>query len=296
MSQWLAKAQESRAGRVLTFPVRASQRSYVTFLNKLRVDSFDEMTAALARNGTSEQAESDAAANFINIATGRGKLGAMENGAAALNTAFFAPRYVVSRFQFIAGQPLYRGTAATRKLVAKEYGRYMVGLGVVYGLAKLAGGDVEYDPRSSDFGKIRFGNTRLDPLSGLSQVITVTSKVASGTRKTGSGKVVPVRGEKIPFPGTDTADVIGSFARTKLAPMFSIPLDVISGQNVVGEPVTVGSTLKSAVVPLAMRDIYEAMVDQGVPRGTAIGLLSLLGMGLQTYQERRPKQKSTEKK
>lgn len=262
--------------------VAASQRAYVTFLNKLRADSFDAMEASLTKRGQATPEEQKAISNYINVATGRGTLDGLSKAAVGLNTIFFAPRYVASRFEYLAGQPFYKGSARTRGLVAKEYARTLVGLGVVYTLGKMAGGMVELDPRSADFGKIRFGNTRIDPLAGLSQSTVLLSRVASGSTKKASGAVVPIRGQ-VPYGSENTADILANFLRSKLAPIPSSAVNVLAGKNVVGQPVTVTSTAMDLGVPLALSDIYSAMLDQGVDRGTALGLLSVLGMGLQTY-------------
>lgn len=264
-------------------PVAASQRAYVTFLNRLRADSFDALEASLSRTGEFTPLEAKAAANFINVATGRGKLGLKDNAAVGASTVFFAPRYVASRFQLIAGQPFYRGTARTRALVAKEYARFLIGLGVVYGLGTLAGGDVETDPRSSDFGKLRFDDTRLDPMAGLQQVTVLISRLGSGETTRLSGQTVAIRGDQVPFGGDDAADVTARFLRTKLSPAFGAIVNVLSGTDVTGEKVTPETIGEDLLVPLALKDILKAMEDQGVPRGTALAILSIFGMGLQTY-------------
>lgn len=266
--------------------VRASQRAYNTFLNKLRADTFDSMVEGL-RAGTPEEIR--AIANYINAATGRGKLGlkSLENNAAALNTFFFAPRFVASRFQMLAGQPLYGGSARTRKLIATEYAKYMAGVSVVMALGLAAGATVESDPRSSLFGKLKFGNTLLDPLSGLAQNTTLVSRLASGETKTIRGKVVPIRGERIPFGSGDSATVIGRFLRTKLSPSVGAGFDLATGRNVIGEPVTPADVAVRAVVPISFQEILTTMEQQGVPRGTALTVLSLFGMGLQNLEQRR---------
>jgi uncharacterized protein YqfA (UPF0365 family) len=41
------------------------------------------------------------------------------------------------------------------------------------------------------------------------------------------------------------------------------------------------------MVPLAFNDIYDTMVEQGVAKGTALTLLSILGYGIQTYDKNR---------
>lgn len=280
----MEEAFMSRLAKRVPF-VAGSQRAYVTFLNVLRSDSFDALAETLSATGDPTLDEAKAIANFVNVATGRGTLGKYGNQAAVpLATVFFAPRLVASRFQVIAGQPFYSGNARTRKIIAKEYGRFLAGIGVVYLLGALAGGEIEDDPRSSDFGKIKIGATRIDPLAGLSQATVLSSRIISGSKKTIGGNVRPIRGD-VPFGSEDAADVIARFLRTKLSPVFGTGINVATGTNVVGEEVTPQGELARMVVPLAYRDIYEAMREHGVAEGTAIGILSMFGMGVQTYDE-----------
>lgn len=264
--------------------VAASNRAFNAFLNRIRMDSFDAMAATLTRTGQPTPKEAKAIANYINVATGRGSLGQRRNAMAGLSTVLWAPRLVASRFQLLAGQPLHKGTARTRKLIAGEYARTLMGLGVVYGLAQLAGGEIETDSRSSDFGKIRMGDTRVDPMFGLSQATVFTSRVASGeTKSLSSGKVTPLRGEDVPFGSGGVAETIFRFLRTKLSPVLGSGLNVISGENVIGEKVTLGSEALGSVQPLVIGDILEVMEEQGVPKGTALSLLAIFGAGIQTF-------------
>lgn len=283
----LSKMEEAYMSRLADkIPgVAASQRAYTTFLNKLRADSFDAMAASLGKNGMVTPAEAIAISNFINVATGRGKLGLSDRTAVGLNTVFFAPKFVASRFQIIAGQPFYGGNTRTRLAIAEEYGRFLAGAAVVYTLGSLAGAEIEHDPRSAEFGKLRFGEERLDPLGGLLQVTVLTSRLATGETKKGKGKIVPIRGDDIPFGSGNSADVIARFLRTKLAPVPGTLVDLASGKNVVGEDVTPLSAAGKLVVPISFGDIYQAMQNQGIPKGVAMAILSEFGMGLQSYPE-----------
>lgn len=266
--------------------VAASQRAYVTFLNKLRADSFDQMHESLVSGREPTQVELEAIGNYINVATGRGNIGKAAGAAETLSTVFFAPRLVASRFQLLAGEPMYRGSARTRYMVAKEYGRFLIGLATIYSLGKMAGATIEEDPRSTDFGKLKFGNTRVDPMAGLSQSTVLLSRLGSGETKNLKGQVKPIRG-KVPYGSPDSADVIARFLRTKLAPWSGSLVDALTGENVVGEPVTAESIAKNMTVPLSMKDIYEVMTEHGIPHGTAISLLSLLGMSVQNYDQKK---------
>jgi hypothetical protein len=281
------EAFASRLAERIPF-VAGSQRAYTTFLNRLRADTFDSLSATLARNGDPTLAEARALANFVNVATGRGGLGKADRALTDLGTVFFAPRYAVSRFQLLLGQPLYGGNRRTRNLIAQEYARYLTGMGLMYALAAAAWGDDENfsldfsDPTTADFGKIKLGNTRVDPLSGLAQSAVFLSRMSSEANKTVSAWATGTKRERPKF-GRDAANTTARFLRTKLAPAWGAGLDVVTGQNVVGEETTPGSLLAGSTVPLSLRDISEAMEDQGLERGTALALLSIFGAGLQTY-------------
>jgi hypothetical protein len=283
--------------------VAGSERAYVAFLNRLRVDSFDAMAASLGRNGTITDAEAKVVANFVNVATGRGGLGKFNAAAVPMATVFFAPKYVTSRFQLLLLQPFRRGSVRTRLAVAKEYARTLTGLGLLYGLSEgalsllLGPSDedkdwgIELDSRSSDFGKIRIGPTRIDPLFGLQQVTVLLSRLISGETKTLKGKVVPIRGEKIPYGAGDSADVIARFLRTKFSPIIGSAVNLATGKNVVGQPVTPTTVASDLVVPISFRDVYDSMIAQGIPGGTALGILSLFGVAVQTYADKNATQR-----
>ncbi len=280
--------------------VAASERAYTTFLDKFRVESFDAMVKTLGRNGEVTTREAEAIANFINVSTGRGSLGVRANAHTVLNTVFFAPRLVASRFQLLGAQPLYGGTARTRAMIAMEYARFLAGIGLIYGLTSLVPDEwdwsVEFDPRSADFGKIKIGNTRLDLLAGLSQVTVFAARIVTGKTKTQRGELVPIRGKDVPYGYGTGADVLARFLRSKLSPMSGTFVNIFAGKDYIGEPVTIGTTVTNITIPMAMRDIYDAMRDMGVSRGAAIGLLAIFGVGMQTYATKRKRRKSQRRK
>jgi hypothetical protein len=267
--------------------VGGSQRAYVTFLNRLRADAFDMFTATLARNGEPTLEEAQAIANFVNVATGRGNAGSWSPAMQKFSTVFFAPRYVLSRFQTLIGQPLWDGNDRTRKLIAREYAKYAIGMAGVYALATLAWGEEEDfsltgDPRSADFGKIRLGNTRLDPLSGFAQTARIVAQLASGQTMNRHGEVRDLRGPNAQF-GANLYDTATRFGRTKLAPGPGVLVNAVVGENVVGDEFDAGQTALDLFFPLSFRDMAKAIEEQGVSRGTALSIMSLFGVGLMSY-------------
>jgi len=82
--------------------VAGSGRAYTTFLNNMRFKVFKTMVESIGKNGQVTKDEAKVIAKYINAATGRADFKALNNAAANLNTVFFAPRYVASRFQYLS--------------------------------------------------------------------------------------------------------------------------------------------------------------------------------------------------
>jgi len=276
--------------------VAASQRAYTTTLNISRADSYDVLAATLAKGRTLTPAEGKIIANFVNVVTGRGGGGKYGSALTGLNSVFFAPRNLISRFEFLIGQPLWhgilsgkvplRGTVKVRLLIAGEYARFLIGMAVIYGLAEAAGLEIGYDPRKSTFGKIRVGKTLLDPLAGLSQATVFLSRLITGEKVTVTGKTIALRGEKTTYGAGDMLDVIGDFVRSKLSPVFGAGVSVTAGKTYIGEPMTPASTAADLFMPMAPLDIYETMKANGVPEATILSILAFFGASLQTYDEK----------
>lgn len=296
--QAITKQEEAFQGRwgKLVPGVAVSSRLYTMILNKLRADLFDSMVQNLGRSGQVTLDEAKVIANFVNVATGRANLGKFNGWAAALNTVFFAPRYVASRFQYLAMPfylPLTGGSWRVKRAILQEYGRTAVGIGTVLGLFALLGmllyddddedrPRIETDPRSSDFLKVRIGETRLDFLAGLSQVIVLSSRMISGqTKSSVSGKV---RNFGEGYRPETRATTLARFGRTKLAPVpGAIATIADDWTNVTGQKETPLSMAGSIVTPLSLKDVSTTMQAQGIPKGTAMSLLSILGVGMNTY-------------
>ncbi len=307
MSRWIDKIPSGAKGLFIGSLIQGSQRSYTTFLNNLRADTFDAMLNTLQKGPTPTKEEMDSIARYINVATGRGDLGkgALNQAAVALNTVFFAPRLVASRFQIIGGYPIFKASGRTKALVLREYAKFLTGAAFVYVLGSLAQEDddepLELDPRSSDFLKMRFGDTRVDPMGGLIQSTVFVSRLLAGEKKTAGGKLVPIREsyrlpnlfrevpktDKVPYGGDNVFNVAANFARSKFSPAFGGFVDITVGENVIGEKVTPTEVAGKMVIPMSFSEAQETLEAHGVPKGTALTTLMLFGAGVQTYNARK---------
>ncbi len=294
-------------GKQLGGLVKASERAYSMYLNKLRVDIYKRMTAAMAKRGMTRDKDKEAyeqVAKYINISTGRGDIGSLEKYAPILNSLFFSPRLISSRLNMLtyAAQPRFWAKAPREVKIeyAKDIGATLaIGL-IVLALAKAGGADVEDDPRSSDFGKIQSGNTRWDIWGGMQQYVRVVSQIFSGqTKSSTTDRIKELDGQG--KYGRTWLDVSKGFVRGKLAPVPSLSLDLFSGETSLGdkvvyewnsdEPRTKDLKTMAAehLLPLTATGTYETIKDVGAAKGVMLGLIpGALGIGVQSYTPMQP--------
>ena len=274
--------------------IRNFTRATLTYMNLLRAGWFDTLYHTAGRIDSLTENEAKITANAVNVLSGRGPLTATgEKAAVLLNRGFYAPKYVASRFQTAVGYPIWsnigEGSMRIRAAIAYEYARFLVGFATAYSMAILAGADVEWDPRSTDFGKWRWGNTRIDPMMGISQVTVFLTRMVTGQTKNAKGQIVPLYGDDRPYGGTTMSDVFWRFLRGKVSPAIGTAFNLIFREDYVGRPVSISREARNLLIPIAWNDVYDAMIEQGVPKATAMSVLATFGTGLQTYQENNKK-------
>jgi hypothetical protein len=289
-SRWARK--EIKVRGIDINPVGASERAYTALLDSVRFATFKALIKDLPiKTGEPTIGELRYIANFINTVTGRGPIGNSKGVVAslmALHQIYFAPRWVLSRFQTLIFQPVWRNwgeAGSARKLIAKEYGRYLAGYAVMAVLVSAAGGTVESD------GSFKFGKRRIDMLAGLKQAGVFMARMAMGT----ANIVQEIRNKRKPFPKDPFKNdpikkgdyVLGRFNRSKLGPTAGMASDVLLfGKDYTGKPIDRKYFLKQAL-PISFSDIQAAMKEDGIPDGVIQATLSVLGAGTQVYDQRR---------
>jgi len=281
------------AGRI----VKGSNRAYAGFLNRQRADAFDAFVEMIGGKDNIHADEAKFLAEAVNDLTGRSNLtsGKAIGVADWLARYLFSPRFLMSRFKVLVGAPVFRDitngniSPKARAVVALQYAKFAAGLAALYGLAKLSGAEVELDPRSSDFGKAKFGNTRLDAMAGLQQVAVFLSRMFSGQTKTPKGvRSIRVSDDDSPKFGDRTAvDVAATFGRSKLAPIPATAVDWLQGQTMDFERPTLLGTAQRLTVPIGYQDAPAIMREQGFAKGAVMEALNLLGVGVQHYEPRK---------
>lgn len=251
-----------------------SNRTFTTMSNQLRINVFDDIARQWHIAGVTWDTNADAyvkLAKFLNHATGRGSLGRLQHIGPELNAVFFSPRYQISRPQVIYDAFASLKNAPARKVIAGDLVKY-VGTGMtVLTLAKMSGADVEIDPRSSDFGKIRIGNTRYDYWTGNQPMARLAAQIITGQRKTtGTGKITDIERD----------ETLLRFVRYKMSPAAGFAWDVLKKETVMGEELTPESfDIKreawDRTAPMFLQDVRDAIRYQGLDSPYAVSETAL---------------------
>lgn len=255
----IEKAMKVPGLKILAWPFHSSQRGFTTFGNKLRWDAFFnhyDNWVSQGLTGSALNKRAQAWADFVNKASGKGNLGTGKVGEAittVLNPIVFAPGFRVSRIQ-APFSILQTKQPEVQKLVAKNLAIWLAEAGTTLGLIKLAGGEVETDPTSTEWGKGRIGTIHFDLFAGEQTLARTTAQFLSASRMTQTGKDV----------ATTRGDILAGWVRSGLQPVAGEIWTQLAGKTAIGEKPTLGGELVSTMTPLWPRDLVQAFQSTGL--------------------------------
>lgn len=266
--------------------VKWAERTFTTMSNQLRINVFDDIARNWESAGmswSSHPEEYTRLAAFLNHATGRGTIPARyAKITPELNATFFSPRFQISRPQVVYDAFVSLKNPAARKVIIGDTVKFVgTGTATLWLLSQIEGVEVELDPRSSDFGKVRYGDTRYDFWAGYSQIARLIAQAAAAQQKaTGTDQLYNI----------SPAEVINRYVRTKLSPPAGLTWDVLTGQTFLGEEMVfeetfIGKEALKRTVPMVMQDIYDAIRFQGLDGALPItSTTAFFGVSVGTWE------------
>lgn len=300
-------------------PPKALERAAVAYSNTLKVSRFLEAVEMLEFQNIKFQDDPQAyknVADVVNTFSGRSSLGKSDAVANGLTIAFFSPRLWVSVVKQLS-LPVWMFTlsdaskakkykalpkmSVAQKMALADF-MYMFAstTALVAAAAAYFNNDddeetgVETDPLSSDYMKIKIGNTRIDPWRGMQQhvvlinrFITESMVTSSGElRELGSSQYIPTR-----------LGLIGLMFRNKLSPSAALTVNYLDSRrrkidgeyvrtDAFGTPLYDDEQLTSNVLPIFIETIGELYKEQPALVATYISALAFFGVGTQTYESK----------
>jgi hypothetical protein len=304
--------------------VAASNRAFAGFLNDLKynqLEAFVKDGKALAAAHKDPKLDltlniplAKEFAEFLNDTTGTGTLKtgigshqySLEQHAQKVADVFFSPRLIASRIRMLNPSTYIMANPMVRKQYTYAMLRTIAAWWGIAQLGKMAGGEVVSDPNNPDFGKIKIGDTRLDPGAGFQQYLVLGSRMRpdwmklpieptntgivpldmmTGFAGTGGGQYASsISGKSRPFgegfnPPTRTSTMV-DFAAQKFHPTAKLFWDI--GAVNERKPVYMMDRIMQLYVPMMTGDI--AQLAQEHPELIPLVIpFSGVGGGSQTY-------------
>ena len=236
---------------------KASENAFNLFMYRTRADLFDLLYKTAENNGVA----TDGLGEFVNSLTGRGSLGFAEPVAKAVNNVFFSPRFFKSNIDILTAGVLNKGRSQfVKREAAKATLSYLGFVALLLSIANAFDDDaVEDDPRSSEFGKIKIGNTRFDISGGAGNIVVLMSRLITKSTKSSVTGIVKELGSK--YGQQSVGDIFMNFVEGKLSPAAHLLIDYYRGYDFSGKPVDTKYMLMSGLLPIPAQNAIENLND-----------------------------------
>jgi len=272
---------------------KATENAYTAFVRKTRADVFDKYIDIANKTGVElTDTELRGIGRMVNSLTGRGDLGTLEQAGKVVNNVFFSPKFLKSHFDVLGGHIITgggEGSNFVRKQAAINMLKVVGGTAAILAIAKVLNPDsVDLDPRSSDFGKIRVGNTTFDVSGGMGSILTLAARMAlSQTKSSVTGKIYQLgetdKNGKLKFGAQTRFDVFLNFFTNKLSPLAGAMRDYYKGQTFDNENPTMMRLTEGLLTPLPVKTAQELWQDPNSAPFLEGLLADFMGISTNTY-------------
>lgn len=271
---------------------KATEVAFSAFQLRNRLDTFDKF-ALMAENIGSKLGDkwkdTTGLGSLVNNLTSRGGLGKAEPIGNLINSPIFSLRKQVAAVNSLFGYQLGAPkTRFTRTMGALSMIQQILVIAAVAAIANALGriflghDVVESDSRSSDFMKIRTGDTVFDLTQGRAGYATLAARIiTSQSKSTATGELSDINSGV--YGATTSSDLLFDFAKNKTSPALNEILQILDRKDNNGQQVTISNVLGKLYVPLGAQNIIDASKDSNSANLLAIGLADFFGVNSNTY-------------
>lgn len=270
---------------------KGSNRAYTIFLNKLRMDTFSNLLSEARKvDPKLDMKGIEQIAKFVNDATGRGEFGKIDTPGVStlLSSIFFSPRLMQSRMSYANPANYFRLPKGVRAEKLKSLGAIGGFVATANGLAELADRSdlmnvkTTSTPTSSDFGKLKFGDVRLDVGGGFQQPLVLASRLGAGGYTNPTTRRFKTYGQG--YGAQTSFDDIVDFGTSKLNPTLGFGVDAARASEY--RPFNPSDKAMRLGTPLLAQDASELLQKRGLqPDVIAKILPAIFGVGMQQFDK-----------
>jgi hypothetical protein len=266
-------------GRVYT----AAQDAFTNSALRSRVDLYDFYKRLGEKNVVKwDTAQVKDVGTFINALTSRGTLPKIADSP-IVKLVLWAPRMLKANWDVLTVHTATGGleTSFARKQAAINLVQVIATSAAIIKIANsIKPGSAETDPRSTNFGKIKIGNTTFDYTGGAGSLIVFVVRWISGESKSSTTGVVTKFSSE--YGATSRFDVLINFLEGKTTPVAGAVIDWMKGRNFQGQKPDLANTAFNTFTPIMVQNALQ-LKDEHSTEAVLGVLLDGLGINANTY-------------
>lgn len=133
--------------------------------------------------------------------------------------------------------------------------------------------DSDLNPLSSNWGKIKVGNTYYDFGGGDIQFYRTLARLVALHTKNQAGEIRPI----------EFWDTVKNYGQQRETAFIGTMAELISGKDYMGKPITAIDALTQSQIPQFAENIYQATKTDGIVQGLLAGMAGLSSAGVSSY-------------
>jgi hypothetical protein len=273
---------------------KASENAFVGSAIRMRTGLFDLLNERAKANGidVTSKAHLEPLGKMINSLTARGQWG--KRGEPAIVRVFlWAPKMIKANLDVLTAHGAGVGLKSkfARRQAAINLTKIVAETATVLAIADaLHPGSVEWDPRSTKFGRITIGDTTYDITGGAGSYVVLASRLLTNERKNLRGEVKEFGAG---FGQPTRFDALSNFLTNKLTPPVGVVADWLRDRDYKGDPFVIEEALAGAATPITVQQAVELKDNASADRVAGV-ILDAIGVGSFSIdkKDKRKKKKS----
>jgi hypothetical protein len=288
---------------------KASEVAFTNSAIRARIDLYDYLSDLASKKGV-EVGDTTFVKNLgklVNSMTARGELGKVGEGG-VVRMFLWAPKMIKANYDILTAHTggagfhergsTYSGEGFLKKQAAQNLAKVVLETAAVAAIANaIKPGCVESDPRSSDFMKVRIGNTRFDLTGGKGSIVTLIARsipTFGGIKNTENGGIAKVGTGKYGEPDAITLGL--DFLLNKTTPIVRAATQDIRNRYWGGKKPTPMEVSWGLTAPISIQNFVKNAWGDDANRSVeaVVGsVLDIFGVSTNTYTPRKTKPKAT---
>jgi hypothetical protein len=238
---------------------RFLKASDVAFTNsgvRIRTDLYKTLrNVLLSRDVEMTTEQIKGLGKVVNSLSARGDLGRSGSNS-FLRVLMWAPKMLKADLDIMTAHQFSDIPKESKKIAVDNLIKIVIATALIEGVATANDDDsTEFNPLSSDFLKLKFGDTRISFLRGVSGITVLLARLLTGKMKSATTGDVKEYGSG--FAETSRFDALLEFFVNKAPPATRATIDRLRGRDFKGEQPTLSSTLMQAGVPISVQNVIE---------------------------------------